>query len=90
MAYRPDQRRHRSADVGGCPLRHPAVGDLTLAFEVLPVPTDPGLTLTALSAEPGTASDDRLKLLASWAAALDQSGRPNTRITSGEHTTHQP
>lgn len=51
---------------------HPVVGDLTLAFEAMPLPTDPGLTLTALSAEPGSASQDALKLLASWAATLDQ------------------
>jgi hypothetical protein len=69
--------------------RHPAVGDLVLAFETLPVLTDPGLTLTALSAEPGTASDDGLKLLASWAATLNQSDHP-TRLTSDERTTPRP
>ncbi|MFK0170656.1 helix-turn-helix transcriptional regulator [Streptomyces sp. NPDC090306] len=51
---------------------HPAVGDLTLAFEALPIPTDPGLTLTALSAEPGTPAHDALKLLATWYATLDK------------------
>ncbi|MFC5824050.1 helix-turn-helix transcriptional regulator [Nonomuraea insulae] len=50
---------------------HPAVGDLTLAFEALPIPTDPGLTLTALSAEPATPAHDALKLLATWYATLD-------------------
>ncbi|MDT7800948.1 MAG: hypothetical protein QOI78_4381 [Actinomycetota bacterium] len=50
---------------------HPGVGDLTLAFEALPVPTDPGLTLTALSAEPGTPAHDALKLLTTWYAGLD-------------------
>jgi transcriptional regulator with XRE-family HTH domain len=54
---------------------HPVVGDLTLAFEAMPLPADPGLTLTALSAEPGSASHDGLKLLASWAATLEQSDR---------------
>lgn len=52
---------------------HPGVGDLTLTFEALPVPTDPGLTLTAMSAEPGTAAQDALKLLATWYATLDES-----------------
>jgi transcriptional regulator with XRE-family HTH domain len=51
---------------------HPVVGDLSLGFEALPLPTDPGLTLTAYSAEPGSASQDALKLLASWSATLDQ------------------
>ena len=33
---------------------------------------DPGLTLTAYSAEPGTPASDALRLLASWAATTDQ------------------
>ncbi|MFD4876481.1 hypothetical protein ACFWOB_24420 [Streptomyces sp. NPDC058420] len=52
--------------------RHPVVGDLSLAFEALPIPTEPGLTLTALSAEVGTASHDGLRLLAGWAATSGQ------------------
>lgn len=47
---------------------HPVVGALDLAFEAMPLPADPGLTLTAYTAEPGTASHDSLRLLASWAA----------------------
>ncbi|WP_328315446.1 helix-turn-helix transcriptional regulator [Streptomyces sp. NBC_00388] len=82
-----DVRLHRT---GFKRFHHPAVGDLTLAFEGLPIPNDPGLTLTAMSAEPGTASHDGLRLLASWAATLDQSDRPNTELTSDQHSTHQP
>jgi hypothetical protein len=47
---------------------HPVVGDLTLTFEGLELAADPGLRLNAYSAEPGTPSDDALKLLESWAA----------------------
>ncbi len=47
---------------------HPVVGRLDLAFEAMPLPADPGLTLTAYSAEPGTPTSDGLRLLASWAA----------------------
>ena len=47
---------------------HPAVGRLDLAFEGLPLPADPGLTLTAYSARSGTPAHDALRLLASWAA----------------------
>ena len=47
---------------------HPVVGRLDLAFEAMPLPADPGLTLTAYSAEAGTAAHDTLRLLASWAA----------------------
>jgi hypothetical protein len=34
--------------------RHPVIGDLTLNFEAKELPADPGLTLTAYSAEPGS------------------------------------
>jgi hypothetical protein len=34
----------------------------------LELPDEPGLTMTAYSAEPGTPSADNLALLASWAA----------------------
>ncbi|WP_067650554.1 helix-turn-helix transcriptional regulator [Nocardia harenae] len=51
---------------------HPAVGELVLAFEAMPLPADPGLTLTAYTAEPGSASRDALTLLATWAATADR------------------
>ncbi|GAA4632610.1 helix-turn-helix transcriptional regulator [Actinoallomurus vinaceus] len=51
---------------------HPVVGDLSLPFEAMPLPADPGLTLTAFSAEPGTPAQDALNLLGSWAASLEQ------------------
>ncbi|MEU9070167.1 helix-turn-helix transcriptional regulator [Streptomyces sp. NPDC048306] len=69
---------------------HPAVGDLTLAFEALPVPTDPGLTLTALSAEPGTPSADGLKLLASWAATLEGDHQPDDERGNDRGATRRP
>ncbi|MFJ6850357.1 transcriptional regulator [Streptomyces sp. NPDC091271] len=76
-----DMRLHRT---GIKRLRHPAVGDLTLAFEGLPTPNAPGLTLTAMSAAPGTASHDGLRLLASWAATLDQIEQPSNGVSSDE------
>jgi len=51
---------------------HPVVGDVSLSFEAMDLTAHPGLTLSALSAEPGTASEDALTLLASWAATLEQ------------------
>ncbi|MCO5974254.1 helix-turn-helix transcriptional regulator [Actinoallomurus soli] len=51
---------------------HPVVGDLALPFEAMPLPADPGLTLTAFSAEPGTPAHDALSLLAAWAATTDR------------------
>lgn len=59
-------RLHRS---GVKHLHHPEVGDLTLAYESLDLTTDVGLRLNAYTAEPGSASQEALNLLASWAAA---------------------
>src|ERR1700761_8519438 len=58
-------RFHRS---GVKRFRHPVVGELTLAFEALDLAADAGLRISVYSAEPGTPSDDALKLLDSWAA----------------------
>src|SRR5215472_7141282 len=52
--------------------RHPVVGDLTLTYEALDLAADAGLRISAYTAEPGTPSDDALKVLASWAATLDE------------------
>lgn len=63
-----DVRFHRT---GVKRLRHPVVGDLELAYEAMELPADPGLTMFAYTAEPGSASEERLKLLASWAATSE-------------------
>ncbi|MFI0464270.1 helix-turn-helix transcriptional regulator [Saccharopolyspora sp. 5N102] len=47
---------------------HPVVGDITVTYETMPLPADPGLVLTIYSPEPGTASADAMTLLATWAA----------------------
>jgi transcriptional regulator with XRE-family HTH domain len=52
--------------------RHPVVGELTLTYEALDLAADSGLRISAYTAEPSTPSDDALKVLASWAATLDQ------------------
>lgn len=52
-------------------LHHPVVGRLDLTYEALELPADPGLTMFSYTAEPGTPSEDGLKLLASWAATQD-------------------
>jgi transcriptional regulator with XRE-family HTH domain len=53
-------------------VRHPEVGDLELSYEAMELSSDPGLTFLAYTAEPGTASADGLRLLASWAATLEE------------------
>ena len=60
-----DVHLHRT---GAKRLHHPVVGDLDLVYEVMEFPSDPGLTLVAYTCEPGSPSDDGLRLLASWAA----------------------
>jgi transcriptional regulator with XRE-family HTH domain len=62
-------RQHRS---GIKHFHHPVVGDISLAYESLELVADPGLVLNGYSAEPGSASQDALNLLASWAATADQ------------------
>jgi transcriptional regulator with XRE-family HTH domain len=76
----------RLHDYGDKRFRHPVVGDLDLAFEAMPLPADTGLTMTAFSAEPGSASHDGLTLLASWAATLDRGQHPTAAHTTDEHT----
>jgi transcriptional regulator with XRE-family HTH domain len=51
---------------------HPLVGDLTLAWEALAMTSESGLTLTVYTAEPGSPSEEGLRLLASWAASQDE------------------
>ena len=58
-------RFHRS---GLKRLRHPLVGDLELSYDAMQLPDSPGWTLFAFTAEPGSASDDRLRLLGSLTA----------------------
>lgn len=60
--------------------RHPAVGDLTLAFEGLEMAAEPGLTLTVYTAEPGSPSEEGLRLLASL-AATEEAGSPARHST---------
>jgi transcriptional regulator with XRE-family HTH domain len=48
--------------------RHPVVGELELAYEAMELAEDPGFTLTVYPAVPGSPSDERIRMLASWAA----------------------
>ena len=64
-----DVRIHHN---GAKQFRHPAVGTLELGYRTLDLPTEdrPDLRLTIYTAQPGSPSEDALKLLASWAATL--------------------
>ena len=53
--------------------RHPVVGEIDLNFETMQLTADPGLSMTLLSAPAGSAADDALRLLSSWAATRARS-----------------
>lgn len=59
-------------------LRHPVVGDLTLAWDSLTCTADPTQQLVIWTAEPGSPSHDGLCLLASWTADPYQRARDAT------------
>ena len=61
-----DVRHHGS---GFKTFRHPVVGPMTLAYEGLEMAAERGLTLTIYAAEPGSPSDEAMRLLASWATS---------------------
>jgi transcriptional regulator with XRE-family HTH domain len=75
LSTRSDEFRVRWADhnvrlhvTGRKTIHHPIVGDLDLPFEFLPLPGDPGQSLLTYTAEPASASQEALHLLASWTA----------------------
>lgn len=76
-----DVRFHRT---GAKRLCHPVVGDLDLAFEAMEFPGDPGLTMIIYSAELGSPTSDSLRLLASWAATVDETGHAEAGHATGE------
>ena len=62
---------------------HDVVGDLELGYESLELAAEPGLTLLVYTAAgPGSSSDERLRLLASWAATLERAERTTPRSES--------
>ncbi len=69
---RPVRRRRGAHDVRhhGTGIKNyhdEVVGPLSLAYEELEMAAEPGLMLTIYTAEPGSPSEERLRLLASWA-----------------------
>ncbi|MEU9794684.1 helix-turn-helix transcriptional regulator [Streptomyces sparsogenes] len=60
---RHDVKFHRS---GVKNLHHPLVGDLSLPYEAMELPSDPGLRLNFYTPEPDSPEREALGLLASW------------------------
>jgi transcriptional regulator with XRE-family HTH domain len=53
-------------------IHHHLVGELDLRFETFRLPEDAGQALITYIAEPDSATQDRLRLLSSWAASMRQ------------------
>jgi transcriptional regulator with XRE-family HTH domain len=64
----------RTHGTGSKRFHHPDVGELVLAYEELAITAEPGLVLLVYTAEPGSPSAERLRLLASLAADRSPSG----------------
>ncbi|MFJ2399036.1 helix-turn-helix transcriptional regulator [Streptomyces sp. NPDC087843] len=64
--HRVDQCAH-----GTQRLLHPVVGELTLSYETLTLPADPDQSVVLYTTEPGSASTETLRLLASWTTPTD-------------------
>jgi transcriptional regulator with XRE-family HTH domain len=58
----------RTHGAGTKRFQHPIVGELVLAYEELAITAEPGNVLLIYTAEPGSRSAERLRLLASWGA----------------------
>lgn len=69
----------RTHGAGTKRFQHPVVGELTLAYEEFAITAEPGHVMLVYTAEPGSPSAERLRLLASWAA-----DRPSPRQTITE------
>ncbi|WP_223690507.1 helix-turn-helix transcriptional regulator [Leifsonia poae] len=63
-----DVREHRTGTKSVC---HPVVGDLDLTYQSMDLESNRGLQMLVFSAEPGSASAERLQLLANWAESVD-------------------
>ncbi|MGH1524945.1 helix-turn-helix transcriptional regulator [Leifsonia sp. L25] len=85
---RHDVKYHRT---GRKRVHHPIVGDLDLAFEAFELPGEPGLRVNVYTADPGTPSEDALKLLASWAATQREPTQrePTQQEPTQVQTTHK-
>ena len=67
-------------------LHHPVVGDLDLSYESLPLP-DHGQSLLVYVADPGSPSEDALRLLASYAATNHQAATDPEGYSSSDRST---
>src|SRR5688572_13544425 len=68
----------RFHETGVKDFHHVVVGDITLTYNRVELSADPGLTIMAYTAEPGSKSAEALSLLGSWAATVEQADLAHT------------
>jgi transcriptional regulator with XRE-family HTH domain len=68
----------RFHETGVKDFHHSVVGDLTLTYNRMELSADPGRTIMAYTAEPGSKSAEALNLLGSWAATVEQANLAHT------------
>ena len=73
-----DVRFHHS---GVKRFHHPIVGDITLNYERLELAADGGLAIMTYTADPGSDSEQGLRLLGSWAATADAGAADTAQST---------
>ncbi|GAA3599694.1 helix-turn-helix transcriptional regulator [Nonomuraea rosea] len=94
LSTRSDDFRHRwgahnvrTHGTGVKHFHHHIVGALTLAYESMDLRAEPDLSMTIYTAEPGSPSEDALRLLTSWAATHEHTDRfQDTGRPPVEHT----
>jgi transcriptional regulator with XRE-family HTH domain len=68
---------------------HPVVGEITFAYEELAITAEPGLALLVYTAEPGSPSAERLRLLASWGATQAAASAIEAAAPTSTSATHE-
>lgn len=68
----------RFHNTGTKDFHHPVVGDITLTYNRVELPADPGMMIMTYVAEPGSKSAEALSLLGSWAATRQAEITPTT------------
>ena len=64
------------------------VGDLDLVYEAMEPMGDPGLNFLVYSAQPGSPTEDSLRLLASWVATQEDEARQEERHADRTQAAH--
>jgi transcriptional regulator with XRE-family HTH domain len=80
----------RFHDTGVKHFHNPVVGELSLTYNRLDLAADQGLTIFTYTAEPGSRSEEALKLLGSWAATVDAESAHATDQAEAERDTPSP